>query len=291
METYKAGFVNIFGAPNAGKSTFLNQLLGENLVITSPKVQTTRHSILGILTTDQYQMVFSDTPGIMDTQYKLHEKMMKQVTSAAEDADVAIWVHDITQPIDKLQAILPAVSLQVPTLLLLNKTDKHKGDLEPVVAPYRSLVPNWHIVTASAKKGSGMDAVMQAIVDRLPLSPPYYPEDTLTDRSERFFVAEIIRQHIFTIYIEEIPYHTTVIIQSFEDKATLTVIKAEIIASRETQKIILIGKGGSMINKLCIAARKQIEEFLQRKVHLDLYVKVRPHWRDNDTFLKEYGYN
>lgn len=292
-ESYKSGFVNIFGAPNAGKSTLLNLLLGERLVIISPKVQTTRHRILGILSEPQYQIVFSDTPGIIEPKYKLHQKMMGHVKSALEDADVAILVHDINLPIENFETIANSLKLKVPALLLLNKTDalKDKSTIPAVVEQYKQRWPGWQVLPISALKKSNTDKILPAVLEQLPEGMPFYPEDSISDRNERFFVAELIREQIFTLYEEEIPYHTAVLIQSFEEKTTLNVIKADIIVTRETQKMILLGKGGSSIKQLGINSRKTIEEFLQKKVHLELFVKVRPKWRDNDSYLKEYGYN
>jgi GTP-binding protein Era len=292
-ESFKSGFVNIFGAPNAGKSTLLNALLGEQLVITSSKVQTTRHRILGILTEPGYQIIFSDTPGIIEPKYKLHEKMMRHVKSALEDADVAILMHDITQPVDEFEAVVSMLRLKVPALLLLNKTDliKDKKEVARLVNLYKEKFPKWEIITLSAQKKTNVDKVIPAVLKHLPEAPPFYPEDSISDRPVRFFVSELIREQIYNLYHEEIPYHSAVIIQSFEEKPTLNVIKAEIIVSRETQKIILLGKGGSMIKQLGINARKKIEEFLQAKVHLELFIKVRPKWRDNENHLREYGYN
>lgn len=292
-QEFQSGFANIFGAPNAGKSTLLNVLLGEHLVITSHKVQTTRHRIVGILSQPGYQIVFSDTPGIIDPKYKLHEKMMGQVKSALEDADVAILVHDITKPAEDLVAMCATLKLNVPVILLLNKTDKIADDhaLEENVTQYRTLFPIWDILAISCKKLSNTDKIIPLILKSLPVAPPYYPDDNISDRSERFFVSELIREQIFALFEEEIPYHAAVIIQSFEEKPHVTVIRAEIIVSRETQKMILLGKGGVMIKQLGINSRKAIEEFLQKKVHLELFVKVRPKWRDNEAYLREYGYN
>ena len=291
--SYKSGFVNIFGAPNAGKSTLLNLLLGERLVIISPKVQTTRHRILGILSEPTYQIVFSDTPGIIEPKYKLHQKMMLQVKSALEDADVAILMHDITQPLEEFETIANFLKLKVPALLLLNKTDtvKDKSTIEGIVKQYKEKYPTWEVLAISARKQTNTDKIMPLVLKALPEGMPFYPEDSISDRNERFFVAEMVREQIFALYDEEIPYHTAVLIQSFEEKTTLNVIKADIIVSRETQKMILLGKGGSMIKQLGINARKVMEEFLQKKVHLELFVKVRPKWRDNENYLREYGYN
>ncbi len=291
--TFKAGFVNIFGAPNAGKSTLLNLLLGERLVIISPKVQTTRHRILGILSEPEYQIVFSDTPGIIEPKYKLHQKMMLQVKSALEDADVAILMHDITQPIEDFETISNSLKLKVPVILLLNKVDmvKDKSTIEGIINKYREHYKGWQVLAVSAQKKINTDKILPLILKSLPEGFAFYPDDSISDRSERFFVSEMIREQIYTLYEEEIPYHSAVLIQAFEEKSTLTVIKADIIVSRETQKMILLGKGGSMIKQLGINSRKVIEEFLERKVHLELFVKVRPKWRDNDNYLKEYGYN
>lgn len=292
-DTFQSGFVNIFGAPNAGKSTLLNALLGEHFVITSPKVQTTRHRILGIVNEPQHQIIFSDTPGIIEPKYKLHEKMMHHVKSALEDADVAILVHDITQPNEEIQAIAEKLRLKVPTILLLNKIDliKDAKQLKEQIDIYKSLFPKWQIVPISAQKNRNVKEITPLILQYLPEAPAYYPEDSMSDRPVRFFVSELIREQIYHLYQEEIPYHAAVIIQAFEEKATLDVIKAEIIVARETQKVILLGKGGSKIKQLGINARKAIEEFLQRKVHLELFIKVRPKWRDNENYLREYGYN
>ncbi len=292
-EKFKSGFVNIFGAPNAGKSTLLNLLLGERLVIISPKVQTTRHRILGILTEPDYQVVFSDTPGIIEPKYNLHKKMMLQVKSALEDADVAILMHDINQPIEEFEMISNFLKLSVPVILLLNKTDavKDKSHVETQVKAFKEKYPKWEVLAISARKEINTDKILPLVLKYLPQGFAFYPDDSISDRSQRFFAGEMIREQIYALYDEEIPYHSAVLVQSFEEKATLDVIKADIIVSRETQKMILLGKGGSMIKQLGINSRKAIEEFLGRKVHLELFVKVRPKWRDNENYLKEYGYN
>lgn len=292
-DKHQSGFVNIFGAPNAGKSTLLNALLGEQLVITSHKVQTTRHRILGILTEPNYQIVFSDTPGIIEPKYKLHQKMMQHVKSALEDADVAILMHDITEPVEEFDAIVNMLKLKVPVILLLNKTDllKNPADVDAKLKLFGEKYPGWELLAVSAQKQSNIDKIIPLILKHLPEGMPYYPDDNVSDRPVRFFVSELIRKQIFEQYHEEIPYHTAVIVQSFEEKPNITVIKAEIIVSRETQKVIIIGKGGSLIKQLGIKSRKEIEEFVGGKVHLELFVKVRPKWRDNENYLKEYGYN
>jgi GTP-binding protein Era len=219
--------------------------------------------------------------------------MMLQVKSALEDADVAILMHDISQPIEEFEAIAAPLKLKVPTILLLNKTDtiKDKSTIEPLVKLYKERFPKFEVLAISARKEINTDKIMPLILKSLPEGFAFYPDDSISDRSERFFVGEMIREQIYALYDEEIPYHTAVLVQSFEEKTTLNVIKADIIVSRETQKMILLGKGGSMIKQLGINSRKVIEEFLQKKVHLELFVKVRPKWRDNDNYLREYGYN
>ena len=290
---FKSGFVNIFGLPNAGKSTLLNALLGEHLVITSPKVQTTRHRIIGMLNNPGYQIIFSDTPGIIDPKYKLHQKMMLQVKSALEDADVALLIQDINLEPETFEPVAAMLKLKVPAALLLNQTDRlhHKDETESRVAAYKTAFPQFEIIPLTAKFGKPATAIMPFILQHLPEAPAYYPGDNLSDRPVRFFVSELIREQIYNLYQEEIPYHAAVMIQSYEEKPHITVIKAEIVVSRETQKVILIGKGGSMIKQLGMAARQRIEDFVQGKVHLELFVKVRPKWRDNENYLQEYGYN
>ncbi len=288
----KSGFVNIFGKPNAGKSTLLNAFIGEKLAIVSSKVQTTRHRIKGILTTDDYQIIFSDTPGIIEPKYKLHEKMMQAVKGSLEDADVALLIADIKD--DKLEAneIFSSLKLKVPAIVILNKADIVSEDIIEETKAYFLQQPYCkEIVVISALKKKGIDELLQRILNFLPEGEPFYEGDNLSDLPTKFFVSELIREKIFYLYQEEIPYHATVLVQEFKEKATLTKISADIILQRETQKGIVLGQGGSMIKKLGTEARKDIEKFLDRKVFLELFVKVRPKWRDNDLQLKEYGYN
>lgn len=291
--SFKAGYVNIFGLPNAGKSTLLNALLGEKLVIVSHKVQTTRHRILGILNSDNYQIIFSDTPGIIDPKYKLHQKMMGHVKSALEDADVAILLQDINLPVEDAKAVFEGLKLRVPALLVRNKADLTKSpeDLKEKEAAYEAAFPKLEQITISALNGGHVPALMERIIALLPEGLPFYPEDHISDRPVRFFVAEFIREQIFHLLGEELPYHTAVLVRSYEEKSSLHVIKADIIVSRETQKMIILGKGGSMIKNIGMGARERIEEFVGEKVHLELFVKVRPKWRDNENYLREYGYN
>lgn len=287
---YKAGFVNIFGKPNAGKSTLLNALLGEKLAITSPKVQTTRHRILGILNMPEVQIIFSDTPGIIKPEYKLHEKMMQAVRSAAEDADIALLMMDANDSPCQIEELFTSLKLKAPKILVINKTDLVGN--ERLLQIRRSFTKGSFadIVEISALEKNNLDILIKRIVSLLPESPPYYPEDMLTERPLRFFVAELIREKIFVLYQKEIPYHTTVLVTQFEEKKTLTKIVADIIVQRETQKGIILGEKGRMIRELGRLSRLDIESFLGRKVFLELHVKVRDKWRDKDIFLKEYGY-
>lgn len=290
--THKAGFVNIFGPPNAGKSTLLNALLGERLAIVSPKVQTTRHRILGFLTEPEYQIIFSDTPGIIDPKYKLHSKMMQQVQSAVEDSDVALLMMDITDNPDQVAATLSALKLKTKCILLINKVDLIANNIErkKKIEQIENTLPSEKTITISALSGIGLDKIIPSILEFLPQNPPFFPEDDLSDRPTRFFVSEMIREQVYHLYEKEIPYHTAVLVQAFEELPHVTKIRADIIVTRETQKLILLGKKGSMIKKLGTEARKHIEAFLGVKVFLELYVKVRPKWRENDLYLKEYGY-
>lgn len=289
----KAGFVNIFGKPNAGKSTLLNALLGEKLAIVSPKVQTTRHRIKGFLTEpDQYQIIFSDTPGIIEPKYKLHEKMMHSVKSALEDADVAVLLVDVKDDREENHQLFATLRLKVPSIVVLNKTDTVKPQaLEEAKAFFAGKPYCKKLITISALKQENLDDLKQAILDLMPEGDPFYSEDDLTDLPTKFFVAEMVREKIFHLFGDEIPYHTAVLVNEFKEKDTLIKIQADIIVQRETQKAILIGEGGKMIKKIGTMAREDIEQFLQQKVFLQLFIKVRPKWRDNDQQLKEYGYH
>jgi GTP-binding protein Era len=288
----KAGFVNIFGRPNAGKSTLLNALMGEKLAIVSPKVQTTRHRIKGILTENDYQIIFSDTPGIIEPKYKLQEKMMQAVKTALEDADVALLLVDINENHEEVNAIFESLHLKVPAILVINKLDAAPAQKQAEVFEYfRAKSYCKALAGISALQQTGIKELISAIVQFLPESPPFFEGDELTDLPTRFFVAEMIREKIFYLFQEEIPYHTTVIVNEFKEKTTLVKISADIIVNRESQKGILLGEGGKMIRQLGTEARKDIEQFLAQKVFLELFVKVRPKWRDNDFMLKEYGYH
>ncbi|HXB29807.1 MAG TPA: GTPase Era [Puia sp.] len=287
----KSGFVNLFGKPNAGKSTLLNTLMGEKLAIVSHKVQTTRHRIKGILTAPGYQMILSDTPGIIDPRYKLHEKMMDSVRQAVLDSDLALLMLDGKDNLEENDTIFSGLNLKVPALVLINKTERMA---EPEIALATEFFKDKKytngVLAISALKRINTDLLLERIIQFLPEGEPFFDGDELTDRPVKFFVSEIIRERIFGLYSDEIPYHTAVIVQEYKEKDTLTKIQADIIVQRETQKGILLGEGGKMIRQLGTDARKEIEAFIGRKVFLELFVKVRPKWRDNEWQLREYGY-
>lgn len=288
----QSGFVNIFGKPNAGKSTLLNALLGEKLAIISSKVQTTRHRIKGFLNKkDTYQIVFSDTPGIIEPKYKLHEKMMQSVKSALEDADVALLIVDLADDLVDCDNIFSSLRLKVPGIIVLNKADKVSKDRVAAATTFFQEKPYCKkIVTISAKENLNIQALIEAILTFLPEGFPFYDQEDLTDLPVKFFAGEIIREKVFELLGDEIPYHTAVMVNVFKEKDTLTKIQADIIVQRETQKGIILGEKGKMIKQIGTNARLDMEAFLERKVFLDLFVKVRPKWRDNETQLKEYGY-
>ena len=287
----KAGFVNIFGRPNAGKSTLLNALMGEKLAIVSPKVQTTRHRIKGILTEKDYQVIFSDTPGIIEPKYKLHEKMMQAVKNSLEDADVALLLVDINEDWKECDAIFSSLKLKVPAIIVLNKIDTAgPKKIKEAIAFFEEKPYCKKVITISALSGINKKEFLKPVLAFLPEGEPFYDGDNVSDLSTRFFVSELVREKIYELYEEEIPYQTAVIVQEFKEKSALIKIRAEIIVQRETQKGIIIGEGGKMIKKLGTMARVEIEKFLQQKVFLELFVKVREKWRDNETHLREYGY-
>ncbi len=288
----KAGFVSIFGRPNAGKSTLLNAFMGEKLAIVSPKVQTTRHRIKAIITEKDYQLIFSDTPGIIEPKYKLHEKMMQAVKAAVEDADVALLLFDINDNPEEADAIFASLGLRVPAIVVINKTDKANDEkLRKVREFFQDKKYAKEIITISALHASGTVDLLQRIVHYIPEGEPFFEGDEVSDLPTKFFVGELIREKIFHLFKDEIPYHTTVIVNEFKQKSTLIKIVADIVVQRETQKGIILGEGGKMIRQLGTDARKDIEQFLDQKVFLELFVKVRPKWRDNDLMLKEYGYH
>ena len=287
----KTGFVNIFGRPNAGKSTLLNALMGEKLAIVSPKVQTTRHRIKAIMTEKDYQIIFSDTPGIIEPKYKLHEKMMQAVKSALEDADMALLIVDVNENWEECDAIFQALRLKVPALVVINKIDRAKQEkIKEAIEFFTAKKYCKGTITISATSGINIKNFLKPILEILPEGDPFYNEDDITDLPTKFFVGEMIREKIYELVEDEIPYHTAVQVREFKEKTTLIKIVADIIVHRETQKAIIIGDQGSMIRRLGTESRKDIEAFLQQKVFLELFVKVKPKWRENELHLKEYGY-
>jgi GTPase len=287
----KAGFVSIFGKPNAGKSTLLNALLGEKLAIVSPKVQTTRHRIKGIITEPGYQVIVSDTPGIIEPKYKLHEKMMQAVRSSLEDADLAVLLVAADDRLEEAHEVFSSLRLKVPAILVLNKMDTvGKPALEAAIQFFTAKDYCREVMAISALQQKNIDQLLNKILAYMPEGEPFFEDDNISDLSTRFFVSELVREKIYSLYEQEIPYEATVLVTAFEEKTTLTKIRAEIIVQRESQKAIILGEGGKMIKRLGTEARTAIEEFLGRKVFLELFVKVRPKWRDNENFLKEYGY-
>lgn len=265
--------------------------MGEKMAIVSPKVQTTRHRIKGILTEDAYQIIFSDTPGIIEPKYKLHEKMMQTVKSAMEDADVALLIVDIKENWDEADAIFGKLKLKVPAIVILNKIDlSDKNTTEKATAFFSEKAYCKKVVTLSALTGINKKKLINTILEFLPEGEPFFDGEDISDLNTRFFVSEIIRGKIYDLAQDEIPYHTAVLIREYQEKTTLVKIVADIIVHRETQKAILIGDKGSMIKRIGMEARKDIESFIQQKVFLELFVKVKPKWRENELQLKEYGY-
>lgn len=290
---HKAGFVNIIGSPNVGKSTLMNTLIGEKLCIITQKAQTTRHRIIGILNNENYQIVFSDTPGILTPHYKLHEAMMKQVMEAIEDADILLFM---TEPEEKInEKHLPLYKQindsEIPVFLLINKTDiSEAAKIESCKSQWQEIFPKARIFQISALLNLGVADVLNAIIETLPESPPFYSKEELTDRPVRFFVSEIIREKILLLYSQEIPYSVEIVIDSFKEEEHITKISATIFVARESQKAIILGHKGNAIKRLGIAARKDIENFLDKHVFLELTVKVRENWRDDEKILKRFGY-
>ncbi len=289
--SHKAGFVSIVGKPNAGKSTLMNKLVGEKMSIITSKAQTTRHQIIGIVNTDDYQIVFTDTPGIIKPAYTLQESMMGFVQGSLIDADVILLVTDINERYDESDVIRKLQKAESPVAVLINKIDKStEEDVKAKITHWQETLNPDAIFAISALHGHNTDAIMEFVLDKLPVHPPYYDKDVLTDKNERFFVSEIIREKVFKLYDKEIPYSTEVVVNSFKEEPGITRISAEIIVERDSQKNIMIGKGGSMIKKVGTYAREDMEEFLQTKVFLELFVKVIPDWRSRKNYLKSFGY-
>ena len=288
----KSGFVAIFGKPNAGKSTLLNALVGEKLAITSHKSQTTRHRIRAFLNGPGYQVIFSDTPGIINPEYRLHEKMMQAVKSALEDADLAILLADVRDNPEETGAVFAGLRLNVPAIVVLNKADLASAEQVRQATAYYQVQPYCReLLVVSALKKDNLGPLVERILSYLPEGNPFFDEEDLTDLPTRFFAGELIREKIYELFEKEIPYQATVLVGEFKELPHLVRIKAEIVVQRESQKAILLGEKGQMIRKLGTESRASIEEFLGRKVYLELFVKVRPKWRDNELHLREYGYN
>lgn len=290
---FKSGFVNIVGNPNVGKSTLMNDLVGERLSIITSKAQTTRHRIMGIVNAPGYQIVFSDTPGVLKPKYKLQESMLNFSEGALTDADVLIYVTDVVEDPQKNADFLARVAKQtIPVLLVINKIDliKSQTELEEIVEKWRGILPNAEVFPTSATEHFNVSNLMSRIVELLPEGQPYFGTDALTDKPARFFVTEIIREKILLNYDKEVPYSVEVIVEKFEEKENAIHIMAVIYVERDSQKGILIGKGGSMLKKVGTEARKDIEAFFGKNVYLELFVKVEPNWRNRENKLKSFGY-
>jgi GTP-binding protein Era len=289
--SHKAGFVSIIGKPNVGKSTLMNALIGEKLSIITPKAQTTRHRILGIVNEEDYQIVFSDTPGVIKPKYGLQDAMMHSVNGALTDADLLLFVTDINEQYDENDVLEKILNTTIPMIVLINKIDNATQEqVDEKTAFWQEKLNPKHIFAISALHKYNLDGIMAMLLDSLPEHDPYYDKEELSDRSQRFFVSEIIREKIFTNYQKEIPYSTEVVITAFKEEEKITRISAEIIVERDSQKNILIGKGGSMLKKVGTEARKDIEKFLDQKVFLETFVKVLPDWRSKKNYLKSFGY-
>lgn len=292
--SHRAGFVNIIGLPNVGKSTLMNALVGENMSIISPKAQTTRHRLLGMVNADDYQIVFSDTPGyINQPAYKLQSTMNDFVETAFEDADVLIFVTDKFQKDEEQQHLLELIrSNKIPTFVLLNKIDLYgKEETENLIAAWKEKLPGCEVIPITASSGINAKKIIKKIVELLPESPPYYDKEQLSDRNTRFFVAEMVREKIFLNYTKEIPYSCEVIVDTYKEEETIDRIRCVIFVERDSQKGIIIGNKGETLKKVGTEARKAIEAFIGKKVHLELFVKVKDNWRNNPATLKNFGYN
>ena len=291
--THKAGFVNIIGNPNVGKSTLMNALVGEKLSIITAKAQTTRHRILGIVNGDEHQIIFSDTPGILQPAYQLQESMMDFVKSAFDDADILIYMAEIGEKELKNEAFFKRIiNTKIPVILLINKIDKStQEEVEEKIAYWKNKVPNSFPYVISALEKFNVETVFNKIIELLPEGPAFYPKDQLTDKPERFFVNEKIREKILTHYKKEIPYSVEVETESFIEEEKIIRIRSLIMVERETQKGIIIGHKGTAIKRVGAEARKDLEFFFGKKIFIELYVKVNKNWRSNDKELKRFGYN
>lgn len=289
-KSFKAGFVSIVGKPNVGKSSLMNKLMGENLSIITAKAQTTRHRIMGILNGESYQIVYSDTPGILEPKYSLHQAMMNFVKVSLEDADVILLVVELDE---KYEPIFDRFKkLTTPVILVINKIDTAKGSqIADKAAYWKEAIPNVSaILQVSAKTGENVGNILDTVVSHIPVHPPFFPQDEFTDRTERFFASEIIREKIFLNYSEEVPYSCEVVIESFKDEPAIIRIRAMIYVERDSQKGIVIGKGGASLKKVGMDARKDMEAFFGKKIFLETHVKVADNWRKERTKLRQFGY-
>lgn len=289
---HKAGFVNIVGNPNVGKSTLMNALVGERLSIITSKAQTTRHRIMGIVNGEDFQIVYSDTPGVLKPNYKLQEDMLDFSLSALKDADILLYVTDVVENAEKNQSFIDKVIKNpAPIILIINKIDlSDQKKLEVLVEKWQKLIPQAEIIPISAQNNFNLDYLLKRIKDMLPDSPPFFDKDQMTDKPARFFVTEIIREKILKNYDREIPYSVEVVVESFKESDKQININTVIYVERDSQKGIIIGKGGSMLKKVGMEARKDIEEFFQKKIYLEMFVKVEKDWRNKDKILKNFGY-
>ncbi|GHM99720.1 GTPase Era [Cytophagales bacterium WSM2-2] len=288
--SHKAGFVSIIGRPNVGKSSLMNKLVGENLSIITAKAQTTRHRIMGILNGDDFQIVYSDTPGLLEPKYELHQAMMDYVKVSLEDADVILLIVELEEKFDE-KLLAKFQKFQTPIILLINKIDLAKGSqVVDKIEYWKSIIKAEEIIPVSAKTGENLDQVLTSIKKFLPEHPGFYPKDDLTDKSERFFASEIIREKIFLNYDQEIPYSTEVGIESFKEEDSIIRIRATIYVERDSQKGIVIGKAGSSLKKVGTDARMDLEKFFGKKVFLETHVKVSDNWRKQKLRLRQFGY-
>jgi len=293
VEGHRAGFVNIVGNPNVGKSTLMNDLVGERLSIITSKAQTTRHRIMGIVNKPGYQIVFSDTPGVLKPKYKLQESMLEFSKGALSDADILLYVTDVVEdPVKNSDFLGKVAKMSIPVILVVNKIDLLTGNdaLEEILDKWRGLLPAAEIFPTSATEHFGVEHIMRRIVELLPASPPFFGKDALTDKPARFFVTEIIREKVLLRYDKEVPYSTEVIVEKFEEKESSIHIMAVIYVERDSQKGIMIGKGGEKIKRVGIEARKDIEKFFGKRVYLEIFVKVEKDWRNRENKLKAFGY-
>ncbi|MCC5927866.1 MAG: GTPase Era [Cyclobacteriaceae bacterium] len=289
---HKSGFVSIIGKPNVGKSTLMNQLVGEKLSIITSKAQTTRHRIMGILSGENFQIIYSDTPGILNPQYNLHQSMMRFVSSSLEDADIILFVTDIYEKYENEPFIERLKNSGVPLILVMNKIDLAKGSqAEDKMDYWRNILEPHHQIMISALNGKNIDTLFSLILDNIPEHPPYFPKDELTDKPERFFAAEILREKILDNYKKEVPYSCEVLIEEFLEDETLIKMRAIIYVERSTQRAILLGHQGERIKKTGTEARLDMEAFFGKKVFLEQYIKVEPNWRSNEKKLNRFGYN